>query len=145
MNDRDDPEWQARFDALLDAALTMRPDEREAFLDRQSGTEAGMVGEVRALLAAAGSGDALDGPVARSLRTAPVAALPHGTLVGTWRLLELVGRGGMGEVYRAERTDGAFEQQVAIKLIRPEAIDHLRRFHDERRVLARLDHPGIAR
>ncbi|HRQ65850.1 MAG TPA: serine/threonine-protein kinase [Xanthomonadaceae bacterium] len=76
-----------------------------------------------------------------------------GTRAGPWLLLEPIAEGGMGAVYRARRDDGAFEQYSAIKLIRPELLggddelrtEMLRRFHEERRILARLDHPGIAR
>lgn len=72
-------------------------------------------------------------------------ALPEGTRLGPWRLLELVGAGGMGEVYRAERADGAFDMQVAVKLIRSQSDDLARLLAFERQTLARLHHPGIAR
>ena len=65
--------------------------------------------------------------------------------MGAWRIEELVGRGGMGEVYAATRVDVEFEQRGALKLLRFEAIGELARFNAERRILARLDHPGIAR
>jgi eukaryotic-like serine/threonine-protein kinase len=51
----------------------------------------------------------------------------------------------MGEVYEAERADGQYEQRAALKLTRREAAKLLDRFNAERRILARLDHPGIAR
>lgn len=72
--------------------------------------------------------------------------LEPGTRMGPWRILSLAGRGGMGEVYRAERADGEFEQVVALKLLRPDArsVDLARRFRAERAVLARLAHPNIA-
>jgi len=74
------------------------------------------------------------------------ATLPPGTRVGDWALIEPVGRGGMGQVYRAERADGAFEMQAAIKFIRPRAGGRLaERLAVERQLLARLDHPNIAR
>ncbi len=70
-----------------------------------------------------------------------------GSLVGPYRLLEVLGRGGMGTVWLAERADGQFEQQVALKLIKPgmdsEEIES--RFLRERQILARLAHAGIAR
>ncbi|MEM1117277.1 MAG: serine/threonine-protein kinase [Bacteroidota bacterium] len=77
-----------------------------------------------------------------------LAALPEaGRLIGPYHIIEEVGRGGMGAVYRAERADGAFEQTVALKLVKrgmdSEAV--LARFRAERQILARLDHPGIAR
>ncbi|NKI34679.1 serine/threonine protein kinase [Wenzhouxiangella sp. XN79A] len=71
--------------------------------------------------------------------------LPAGTRIGGWRLIEAIGAGGMGLVYRAERADGAFEMQVALKLIR--RLDPVlgRQLDVERGLLARLDHPNIAR
>lgn len=67
--------------------------------------------------------------------------------VGPWRILERIGQGGMGAVYRGERADGAFKREVAIKLL-PLSLqdpDMIRRFEQERRIAARLDHPNIAR
>jgi serine/threonine-protein kinase len=70
-----------------------------------------------------------------------------GSLIGPYRLLEELGRGGMGTVWLAERADGQFEQQVALKLIKrgmdSEEVES--RFLRERQILARLEHPGIAR
>lgn len=70
-----------------------------------------------------------------------------GRMIGRYRLLRQIGRGGMGVVYEAERADGEFEQRVAVKLLRwsadSESADA--RFSRERRILARLEHPGIAR
>ena len=67
--------------------------------------------------------------------------------VGAWRLVAEVGRGGMGTVWRAERADGAFEQTVAVKLVRPELATEIlrRRLVAERRILAGLQHESIAR
>jgi len=67
--------------------------------------------------------------------------------VGPYRLIRRVGRGGMGTVYLAEREDGEFERQVAIKLLRRglDTEDVVRRFRAERQILASLDHPNIAR
>lgn len=64
--------------------------------------------------------------------------------VGPWRVEGLIGRGGSGEVYLGRRADGAFERQVAVKLLRPDR-DADARIVEERRLLARLDHPNIAR
>ncbi|QOC21364.1 serine/threonine protein kinase [Wenzhouxiangella sp. AB-CW3] len=79
---------------------------------------------------------------ARREAVEPASQVP-GALLGPWRVLEEVGVGGMGRVYRGERADGAFEKEVAIKLIaspRPGLSEHLKR---ECRLLARLDHPAI--
>ncbi len=70
-----------------------------------------------------------------------------GTTIGAWRVDSLVGTGGMGVVYRAERADAAFRRQVALKVIRPgsDSDGIVRRFQAERETLAALDHPNIAR
>jgi hypothetical protein len=65
--------------------------------------------------------------------------------LGPWRIHNLLGRGGMGDVWRAERCDGMFEMSVAVKIVRSDRADVLERFKQERRVLATLDHPNIAR
>jgi tetratricopeptide (TPR) repeat protein/tRNA A-37 threonylcarbamoyl transferase component Bud32 len=80
----------------------------------------------------------------------PVATDPggrDGERIGNYRLCSLLGRGGMAEVWLAERADGEFDSRVALKLIRPdlESDAIVERFLRERRILARLDHPGIAR
>lgn len=81
-------------------------------------------------------------PLRRELST-----LAAGDKVGTYRILRELGRGGMGAVYLAERADGAFEQQVAIKVLKrgTDTDEVLRRFYAERQILARLIHPNIAR
>jgi non-specific serine/threonine protein kinase/serine/threonine-protein kinase len=71
--------------------------------------------------------------------------LTEGTRLGPWRLLHLIGRGGAGEVYFAERADGAFQQKAAIKVLQRGAVAEATRFQAEREILARLEHPGIAR
>jgi|CXWL01.1.fsa_nt_gi serine/threonine-protein kinase len=75
------------------------------------------------------------------------SGLAGGTLIADWRVLRLLGRGGMGEVYLAERADGSFAQRVAIKLVQPAGSTSgiLRRFLRERQILANLEHPNIAR
>ncbi len=70
-----------------------------------------------------------------------------GADIGAYRLLKEIGRGGMGTVYLAERADQAFDKQVAIKIVAGHVApaDVVRRFLEERRILATLDHPNIAR
>jgi serine/threonine-protein kinase len=73
------------------------------------------------------------------------AALPPAR-IGAFRLVERIGRGGMGDVWLGERDDGLYEQQVAVKLIQRHALARAAAaFDDERRFLARLEHPNIAR
>ncbi|MBB5208997.1 serine/threonine protein kinase [Chiayiivirga flava] len=70
-----------------------------------------------------------------------------GRQLGAWRIVRSLGRGGMGMVYLAEREDGEFRQQAAIKLLRMELADDIarQRFLSERQILAELEHPHIAR
>jgi eukaryotic-like serine/threonine-protein kinase len=73
--------------------------------------------------------------------------LEPGTRVGAWRILDEIGRGGMGVVFHAERADGAYRQEVALKLIDGNAVreDQHALFVRERQLLAELEHPGIVR
>ena len=70
-----------------------------------------------------------------------------GRVLGAYTLEQEIGRGGMGEVYRARRTDRAYEARVAVKVLGGGALteEAVRRFHQERQILASLDHPAIAR
>jgi serine/threonine protein kinase len=86
----------------------------------------------------------------RGIGLAASLALPKSDLkgqrCGPYRLLDLIGRGGMGAVYLAERADGEVSQTIAVKLLAAGAGDaHLHRFLQERQILAALSHPNIAR
>ena len=144
-----------RVEALFHAAREQAGD-RGAFLDGACGGDLDLRAAVERLLTADGADQAL---VDRSLEevalpllaaeateTPRPEALDAGTPVGRYRLLDLIGRGGMGSVYRAERADGAYERQVALKLVRTERLgdEAERRFRRERQILARLQHPSIA-
>jgi serine/threonine protein kinase len=78
----------------------------------------------------------------------PTTASPEpGAHLGNYMLVREIGRGGMGVVYHAIRADGEFHQAVAIKVIQHSvrSPDALQRFRQERHILARLDHPSVAR
>ncbi len=140
------PEW-SRIEAALDEILDLPREQWKAALKALSERNPALHCEVASLLARVDGYDRLlDEPaVAPEAPSESSFSLPPGTRVGAYRILAFLGRGGMGEVYRAERADGQFEQQVALKLIRREAVAHLGRFQAERQILARLEHPGIAR
>src|SRR5688500_5198678 len=73
--------------------------------------------------------------------------LPPGEMVGRYRIVRLLGRGGMGSVYHAERADDQYQQSVALKIVEwcPSVSDLIGRFRSERQILARLAHVNIAR
>ena len=141
------PAW-ARVDAALDELLALPAAERTGAIARVARGDAALARELHSLVThLEGSGDLLDHPASHLLQDAGMAepGLAPGTRLGPWRIISLLGRGGMGEVHRAERADGQFEQQVAIKLMRLDASTQGARFRAERQIVARLDHPGIAR
>ena len=133
------------IDDLFDGALDRAPGDRAAWLREQCSDDV-LRAEVEALLHAYDTGEgvldrnALD--VARPLLGTPLAS----TQIGPYRVLREIGRGGMGVVYLAERADGQYRRQVAIKLLRssPYADELQRRFLAERQILASLNHPNIA-
>ena len=75
----------------------------------------------------------------------PATTIIPGALAGAWRLQRRIGSGGMGEVWLAERADGNFEKLAAVKFLHAGTPEMQRRMQHERAMLARLEHPGIAR
>jgi eukaryotic-like serine/threonine-protein kinase len=140
-----------RIDALFDALLDLPPDEQMAYLDRTAGDDPDLHGEVLRLLQAHRRSEGfLDAPapqVAKALFEAPdlVTSGDVPDRIGPWRIVRQIGQGGMGAVFLGERADGQFEQRAAIKLIQRGTPGLIRRFIEERRILALLEHPGIAR
>ncbi len=128
--------------SLFDEALEHEPETREAYLDRAC-PDPVLRREVDSLLAALAGADE-HGVLAAEV-SAPDAS-QAGLQVGPYVLRELLGRGGMGAVYLAERADGQFKQRVALKLVeRATGGELVERLLAERRILARLEHPHIAR
>lgn len=126
----------ARALALLEAALQQPPAERSAFLDRECRGDRALRARLDALLRA-------DAKAQGFLEPPPPALPPE--RVGPYRLLRELGAGGMGRVFLAERADALYQKQVAIKFLRLDHGDLRSRFANERRILATLDHPAIAR
>ncbi|TWB46311.1 serine/threonine-protein kinase [Nitrospirillum viridazoti] len=138
------------IEAALDQLLDLPTSSRSAALLRLAGDDAIVLAELRTLLAQAERDETwLDRPAGLGpvdgIAPPPFHGLSPGQRIGAYRVIAPIGRGGMGDVYRAERADGHFEQQVALKLIRREAVEHIDRFQAERQILARLDHPAITR
>ena len=127
------------FDALLDR----EPATRTAFLEEACHGDEELRSEVQRLADAHEQGPGWleqGAPV-------PMPARFEGRQVGPYEILRELGEGGMGTVYLAARADAVFRKVVAIKIVRAEAAtaDILRRFQQEREILASLDRPNIAR
>jgi tetratricopeptide (TPR) repeat protein len=140
--------WE-RTKEFLEQALRLPPDERQAYLDAACRPDGELRSEVESLIAAheaAGSQFlAATAPEVLEL-TFPISS-PQSRLnqvIGHYRLVEEIGRGGMGQVWLAEQT-APVRRQVALKLIRAGMFDDemLKRFQLERQSLAIMDHPGV--
>ncbi len=129
--------------ALLDQALELAPEARAAWLAGLDLPPADAQSLQRLLAAVDGGPTWMD----RAGPERPAAELKEGDRVGPFRIDGVLGRGGMGVVHAAERETDGVRQPVALKLL-PASLDSAprrARFLEERRLLARLEHPGIAR
>ena len=139
--------WQAAKDIVADAS-ELAPEQREAFVVAQCADNAKLLAEVRSLL---GYLDDIDGYIEQPAYMPDLTdeSPPNltGQVVGAYALGDVLGTGGMGVVYAAARADGAYQQRVAIKLLRASnhTAQEARRMVRERQLLAQLDHPNIAR
>lgn len=130
--------------ALFEHLLSLEEAERADWLSDLADRRPDDARRLRALLAA----DAITAGVLQTggaVRTNDIGAAP--TRIGAYRITGLIGRGGMGAVYLGERATGDFDHRVAIKVVRPGPLSEILvdRFRGERRILAGLDHPHIAR
>ncbi|MBS0589136.1 MAG: serine/threonine protein kinase [Proteobacteria bacterium] len=138
---------RTRLKDLFDQAIEVAPHERAAWIAQVCGDDAELRAALERWLRADGAfEDFLQAPPA-ALTQIVAAALADGApqRFGAWRVLRSLGAGGMGKVWQAERDDGEFEQRVAIKQVAYPTQALMQRFRQERRILARLDHPNIAR
>jgi eukaryotic-like serine/threonine-protein kinase len=140
------------LDRLMDELMDVEGSLREQELDRIRRRAPRVHRWLVALISASDeSGGAIDdlfqraGKAARQAGASRELVLSPGERLGVWRVIESVGSGGMGAVYRAKRADGAFEMTVAIKLIRVRRENLDERLKIERQLLARLNHRNIAR
>jgi non-specific serine/threonine protein kinase/serine/threonine-protein kinase len=147
--------WK-RVASVLANAMEQPADERASWLDEACAGDDDLRREVERLLAAdAQAGTFLDtggsgaggGATVETVSVAEAPGLASGRRVGPYEIVRELGQGGMGVVYLARRVDHAFEKLVAIKVVHgglATDVAHAR-FGDERRILATLDHPNIAR
>ncbi|MBT9487584.1 MAG: serine/threonine protein kinase [Rubrivivax sp.] len=151
------PELWARLSTLLDDALDLPQAARGPWLAALDTQDPATASHLRALLVAHADrqaadrlerGPQLSGPASDDPAAAAGAhGLHAGQRVGPWRLMAPVGSGGMATVWRAARADGAYQREVALKLPRQRLLDPAAtlRFEGECHILARLEHPHVAR
>src|SRR5204862_3294135 len=145
--------WQRLKSILNDAFEEESTSARLAFVERSCSDDQTLLHEAESLLAEAESlrrtaNDGLEACAENAARRIRRDAVSHiGERIGAYIVTGEIGRGGMGTVYLAARADGYFEKQVAIKILNSGVAteEMIRRFHAERQVLARLDHPNLAR
>ena len=152
--------WE-KVERLYHSALEVEASQRQAFIEQACAGDASLMQEVAALLSPSRSGDSfLEVPAAEVAAQAMAASAAPGfatarspdaagmraapAVIGRYRLLRLLGEGGMGVVYEAEQEQPW--RTVALKVIRPghATAETLRRFQHESEALGRLQHPGIA-
>lgn len=136
-------EFEAEALALVEHCLDLSADERADYLATTCAGRPELRARIDRLLSVSATG--LEHAIIDVVR--PLFGKPLPTTIGPYLITGLIGSGGMGIVVRGERDDGIFQQSVAIKLIRPDIVDSRaeERFAAERRILARLSHPSIAR
>ncbi len=140
----DSERWE-RIKVIYQQALDVADDERRAFVERESEGDEELTAEVMKLLdVPQGETDVIDEIVEQAKSDEASIA---GQRLGPYELIRSIGRGGMGDVYLAERVDEEFEQQVAIKVVSGARLSPalVERFRLERQILANLDHPNVAR
>lgn len=140
------PERWKKIQSLFEKALELEPSARENFLKRECIDDKELFDEVSSLISADEKQHSIFSGSAGDYLAINDANL-DGKIFGSYRTIKQIGSGGMGSVYLAERIDGHFEQKVALKIVKPgmNSNEIIRRFEDERQILARLQHPNIAR
>ena len=137
-----DSAYRHEIESIFEDAIELAPADRGPWLAGRCGTDRRLRAEVDALIAAH---DRAAGVLEKNIAGA-VGGAVRGRRIGAYRVRREIGRGGMGVVYLAERSDGQYQQRVAVKLLRasPDAEELRRRFLAERQILASLKHRGIA-
>ena len=141
------PEHWQTVKRILETALDREAPERERYLDEACAPGTELRREVDALLALEVEADGFLEEPAFDLHGGTPEPPVEGRTIDRYRLIREIGAGGMGRVYLAERADAAFEQRVAVKILKRglDTDDVVARFRRERQILANLEHPHIAR
>src|SRR5215471_20179554 len=144
------PERWLQIKELFGKALEMDPAVRLGYLDQVCGADVDLRNDVGRFLAAQDKAeDFLSKPPSLDAAHEECAQLDHriGQFLGSYKLIGLIGEGGMGVVYRGIRADDQYDKEVAIKLVQAgyDSPTVMSRFRNERQILAGLDHPNVAR
>lgn len=140
--------WR-RIRELFDSVCDLGREEQRAFLSESCAHDAQLRREVEELLQSSEEAptffEAPPGGLQPRFSDDELTFHWCGRRLGAYQLLEQIGSGGMGTVFLAERIDGQYDKHVAIKLIKSAVVteEQIRRFRNERQVLAALDHPNI--
>ncbi len=137
----------ARIDAVLDAVLDLPPARRLEAARKRCGSDEALWAAVQKILdidlntagflEPPGSNDA-------ALSTPHEPFTARGTRIGAWEVVDVIGRGGMGEVLEVRRADGQYQMRAALKRLHEQGLEHVDRLARERQILAALKHPHIA-
>jgi len=141
-----DTNWK-KVQELFEQALNLESSKRELFLKTECGENNDLYNEVSSLLEADEELHPVLSKKASEIINSEEKINFIGQNIGSYKIVEEIATGGMGTVFLAERSDGFFEQKVALKVVKPglSTIPIIRRFQHERQILANLHHPNIAR
>lgn len=153
-----DQQLWGKVNKIVDTALDLKEKERTTYIEEQCGGNSDLKQQVTELLESiekSATEDFLEGTEAYPKNLAvdfseenlTAGSTMIGETIGNYKILELIGHGGMGSVFLTERVDGAYDKKVALKLLRRgmDTPSNIARFRQERNILANLDHPNIAR
>jgi eukaryotic-like serine/threonine-protein kinase len=147
-------DWK-KVESIVDRAISLPIEEREAFIKKECKTSVELLNEVRSMLESIQRSEGwMDEPdlvkdqfitdIKNEKNDFPDESVV-GSVVDKYKLVDMIGRGGMGTVYLAERDDDSYKNRVAIKILRRglDSEDMLSRFRIEQQILAQLNHPNI--
>jgi eukaryotic-like serine/threonine-protein kinase len=139
-------DWE-RIQKLFAHALDLKKEDRITYLKVECGDNVDLLSEVTSLLESDENIHPVLDKKASEIINIEEKLNFVGKQIGSYTIIEEIATGGMGSVFLAERSDGFFDQKVALKIIKPglSTIPIIRRFQHERQVLANLQHPNIAR
>ncbi|MGF1671205.1 MAG: serine/threonine protein kinase, partial [Balneolaceae bacterium] len=145
--------------SIVDLILEAKPGDQQKIIDNECGHDPELIREVKKFLFSIENSESLWDDLLKSNKILANELTESGALlddtttsfipeqIGVYKLIRLIARGGMGDVFLAERNDGQFKRTVALKILRRELIseNYTQRFITEREILSSLDHPNIAR